>query len=998
MAHSLSFITIRSFFAWVALLILLPLNVRAQFYALETRNLRLIYYTKAHEFVVPHLARCFENALQFHQKLFDYTPSERITVILQDFGDYGGGGANTVPFNLVGVGLAPFNYSYETMPPLERMTLMMNHELAHIATMDKASPINSFYRRFFLGKVSPIAEAPLSMIYAYLTSPRWNSPRWFIEGVAVFLETWMGGGLGRALGAYDEMVFRTMVLDSAYFYDVVGLESEGTKVDFQVGANSYLYGTRFVSYLAFQHGPEKLVDWFAQTGEGKNYFGSQFENVFGVSLDTEWSRWIAWEHQWQKDNLDSLHRFPLTRYRALSPAVLGSVSRAFYDTTTGNLYAAINYPGQTAHIAEIDLRTGNVKKIQDVRGAALFYVSSLAFDQSTRTIFYTTDNNQWRDLHALDLRTGKSRMLLKDFRTGDLAFNQSDRSLWGIRHFNGISTIVRIPYPYTESKQVYSWDYGKDMFDIDISPDGRYLVGALADLTGRQVLIKIELEKLTITHQTHEVLLDFENSTPANFTFSQDGRYLFGTSYQSGVSNVVRFDLEQDSIAWISNTEAGFFRPVSLSEDSIITFRYTGKGFVPVMIANQCVEDVSTIRYLGNEVVEKYPVLQSWNLPPPSPSRIDVESLTTFTGSYAPLSNLKLASGYPVVEGYKDFATFGMRFSFSDPILMNALDLTTSYSPNHSLPEMERWHLALNYRYSSWRFSGTYNGADFYDLFGPTKRSRKGYSVALQYKDYLLFDEPETMDFSFRWAAYGDLQQLPDFQNVLVGFDRFMTLNGRVDYRYLGKSLGAVEHEYGLEWRVNSHTTYARSQIIPRINTNLDYGILLPFDHLSLWFRFSAGHGFGNPKDRFSNFYFGGFGNNWIDFLNAERFREDYSFPGIELNDVGGKNYVKAMVEWTLPPLRFRRLGFPTLYGNWMRLSLFTSSIVTNFHSAHTLGDGSGLERDLVRRILANIGAQLDFRLVLFWSLQSTLSIGYASAFERHGSRSDEFMISLKIL
>ena len=60
----------------------------------------------------------------------------------------------------------------------------------------------------------------------------------------------MAGGMGRILGGYDEMVFRTMVLENAYFYDVVGLESEGTTIDFQVGQNSYLYGTRFVTWLA----------------------------------------------------------------------------------------------------------------------------------------------------------------------------------------------------------------------------------------------------------------------------------------------------------------------------------------------------------------------------------------------------------------------------------------------------------------------------------------------------------------------------------------------------------------------------------------------------------------------------------------------------------------------------------------------------------------------------------------------------------------------------
>ena len=60
----------------------------------------------------------------------------------------------------------------------------------------------------------------------------------------------MNGGLGRALGGYDEMVFRSLARENQYIYQVVGLESEGTAADFQVGANSYLYGTRFMNYLA----------------------------------------------------------------------------------------------------------------------------------------------------------------------------------------------------------------------------------------------------------------------------------------------------------------------------------------------------------------------------------------------------------------------------------------------------------------------------------------------------------------------------------------------------------------------------------------------------------------------------------------------------------------------------------------------------------------------------------------------------------------------------
>ena len=161
-------------------------TLHGQFYSLETNNLRLIYVGKSYEYIVPHLARCFENALKFESNLFNYTPTERVTVYLHDFSDYGNAGATSVPHNFILVELAPANYVYETMPSNERMNWTMNHELVHIVTTDQAAPGDKFFRSFFFGKVWSSEENPISILYSYLTNPRKLSPRWYLEGIAVF--------------------------------------------------------------------------------------------------------------------------------------------------------------------------------------------------------------------------------------------------------------------------------------------------------------------------------------------------------------------------------------------------------------------------------------------------------------------------------------------------------------------------------------------------------------------------------------------------------------------------------------------------------------------------------------------------------------------------------------------------------------------------------------------------------------------------------------------
>ena len=122
----------------------------------------------------------------------------------------------------------------------------------------------------------------------------------------------MSGGLGRAQGGYDEMVFRAMVRDDAHFYDPLGLASRGARVDFQTGANAYLYGTRFFTWLAYAYSPEKVVAWLRRDEGSERYYSDQFQHVFGLSLDQAWQDWITFEHEFQRRNLAEVRKYPIT--------------------------------------------------------------------------------------------------------------------------------------------------------------------------------------------------------------------------------------------------------------------------------------------------------------------------------------------------------------------------------------------------------------------------------------------------------------------------------------------------------------------------------------------------------------------------------------------------------------------------------------------------------------------------------------------------------------
>ena len=952
---------------------------------LETEDLRLIYFDPGQTYLVPHVVRSFENSLDWQRRVFGWVPYEKTTVLLKDFTDSGNAAARSAPNNAVTVDIAPLSRTFETFTSSERIYMLMNHELVHVVTMDQFAKQDAFWRRVFAGKLNPESAHPETLLYSYLTTPRVVVPRWYLEGSAVFMETWMAGGIGRAQGAYDEMVFRAMVRDGAHFHDPLGLVSVGVKQDFQVGVNAYLYGTRFISWCALQHSPEKVLEWLKRVDGTGRYYADHFEQVFGKPLDAAWQDWIVWEKAFQAGNLEAVKKYPVTPVKPVTQAPLGSISRAFVDEQKGVMYSAVRLPGVLAHLGEILLADGSIKHLEDIKGPALYKVTSLVHVPQSELLVYTTDNNLIRDLVAYDLSTGDSRLLQKDARIGDLALAAPTGDLYGMRHQNGLATLVRLPPPYEKWTQVHTFPYGTDVYDIDVSPDGTLLSASVGGIDGRQGLAVFELAKLAAGQATPIAKADFGTAVPEGFVFSPDGRYLFGSSYFTGVSNIFRYELKTKQLEMVTNTDTGMFRPVPRANGDLIAFSFSGAGFQPVVVTKpKPLQDASAVKFLGAEIAAKYPVIRTWEAG--SPARVDFEKLVTRRDKYVPLRELELAAMYPMVEGYKNSVGGGALLRWADPMGFDSLELAVSHSPDQDLPEEERNHAELTYRHLGWNLHASHNDADFYDLFGPTKRSRRADAFGLGYDRALIYDKPRELHLSVGVDHYTNLERLPDAQNVDAPFEKLTSAEAGLNFSYVLNSLGSVDDEKGVRWELVAEASHVNGETIPRYRAELDFGIPLGPAHSTVWLLNAAGIADGDRLDPFANFFFGGYGNNYVDDGEIKRYRQHYAMPGFELNALGGRTFAKSTLEWNLPPLVFDRVGTPGCYLAWARPSIFGSGLITNVddEASHLKAQSAGL--------------QIDLRFQVMHRLDMTLSAGYAAGFIDREHVDDEVMVSLKIL
>ena len=950
----------------------------------KTNEMELIYFGNRYSYLMPHVARTFHNALEFQKKHWDY-PHKNTYVMLTDFEDDGHGGAMVSPYNMIILGISPFNFAFSITPSNERFQWLFAHELTHITVADKANNTDLFWRKVMFGKVRRDEKMPLTAFWSYLTTPRWYAPRWYHEGIACYLETWTSGGIGRSLGPYDEMYFRSIVNENERIYSVVGLDTEGSSIDFQVGANSYLYGARFITYLAQAYGDDRVKTLYSRTDDSKAFYANQFKKVYGKTVQEAWNEWTDFEKDFQTKNLESIKAYPLTAFRPLTKEPLGSFSNIGYDAAEQKIYAAINHPGDISHIAELDLKTGDVKKIAVLDSPILYSVTFLAYDPQKKQIFTSENNTKYRSLVKIDVATGKKETLIEMSRTGNLVFNTADRSLWGVRHDNGFASIVKIPEPYTEIVPMYSAEFGRSLLDLSVSHDGTLLSATLTGIRGEQSVILFKISDLEIGVKDFETVLKSEDNTLTQFRFSNDDQYLIGSSYYTGVSNIWRISLADKAFELLSNDESGIFMPQQINDDSLFVIKFFRNGMLPGIIPIKVLQDANSINFLGNQVIEKNPQVVEYSLP--AASGINIDSLKTGEAPYIPIKNMSLTGAHPDIAGYKETIAVGYRLNWRDRVGLSNLSVFLAGSPWSTYPDKQKFHGQIQWDYWLWSFNASYNKTDFYDLFGPTKRSRAGYSLGLNYNKTDTKKTPFKWHYGFGLTHYGDLEVLPQFQNIASPITNFQSINAEIGASKLRKTLGGVEDEKGYSWNLTGYSYVASGRLYPSIISEQHFGVLIPgIRNTSFWIRNSVGQSFGDRESSFSKFYFGGFRNNYVDWQPADQYRKVLAFPGVGIDAIEGHNFVKTMGELNLKPIRLRNVGTTWLYPTYIKSSVFGTHLLVNPNYSKEM------------RNVFDAGVQIDLELVLFSYLKTTWSAGYARKFESSFAPSEQWMFSVKLL
>ena len=494
-------------------------------------------------------------------------------------------------------------------------------------------------------------------------------------------------------------------------------------------------------------------------------------------------------------------------------------------------------------------------------------------------------------------------------------------------------------------------------------------------------------------------LITWNDSNLGQFRFSLDDKYLIGSSYYTGVSNLWQINLETREMEMLTNTDIGLFAPLEITPGQLLALQFKRDGLQPVLLAREVVKDANAVTLYGQLAYENNKeAMEQVGLLRDSLPRMEFGDVYNNITSYNVFKEMKFAGAYPIISGFTDSKAWnhmtpviGYRFNVNDPVGLSSMKLSVGLSPWSNNDWKNKFHIDFDWKYYFWTLKAAWNHMDFYDLFGPTRKSRKGFVLQLAYDYSNTLVTPYDNSWGFSVATYGHMDALPLYQEVEVqGVRSMQTASIYRKWSKTRTSLGGVMKEQGYQLGIEGYGYLAGGRFYPSIEASGDFGTLLPIDrNTSFWLRTAAGHNFGDEESVFGTTYFGGFRNNYVDNRNAFQYRTTLAMPGTDIDAIPANTFAKATAELNLRPIRLNDFGALFCYPTWIQCSLFGTGLSTWIpNSTH--------------KMYYSTGIQLTTELVFLNYLKTTLSLGYGHLFApegfQNGRHGNEFMISLKLL
>ena len=162
-----------------------------------------------------------------------------MTVVLSDVSDEANGSASSIPYTFINAYGVPPDSLDELNDFDDYMKLLITHEFTHVVHLDT------------MLSICPLA---INTVLGRTYAPNLAEPTWFIEGMAVLMESRQTTA-GRLRSSFYDMHLRVPFLEGRMFrFDQISSIPNA----YPQGTAAYLYGSSLLRYIEDRYGPHKI--------------------------------------------------------------------------------------------------------------------------------------------------------------------------------------------------------------------------------------------------------------------------------------------------------------------------------------------------------------------------------------------------------------------------------------------------------------------------------------------------------------------------------------------------------------------------------------------------------------------------------------------------------------------------------------------------------------------------------------------------------------------
>ncbi|MFH1129693.1 MAG: DPP IV N-terminal domain-containing protein [Pseudomonadota bacterium] len=907
--------------------------------------------------VAQRVARRAEKAHAVLAPILRHSPSRRTHIVVTDDTDSANGSAQIIPMNIVRVFVTGPSSLGALNDYDDWLYGLLIHEYTHVLHIDTISGIPSL----------------LNAVLGKTWAPNQIQPRWFIEGLAVYEESARTAG-GRNRSNVFDMYMRMAVLENNF----LGLDQISSNTRYYPrGVVPYLYGSRFLKYIADRFGEEKLVEIGHAYGSRPIPYSLNTiaKKILGRTYVELWGDFEKHLKEHFQKQLAEVQQRGLTEFRKITD--FGEYCGPPRFSPDGKELVFVDDDGGEKHrtIKILDAATGGIKESYYSYGGGNIDISP-----DGRFMVYG-EPVDWRtfhdylDLYVRDRRTGNVRRLTFGARSSDPAISPDGRQVVYVANELGNNSLAVIPFEGGKSRVLLNGHRGDQFFTPRWSSDGRFLVFSRWRAGGDRDIYLMDMSNQHLSQITADRALDVDPQ------FSADGQRIYFSSDRNNIFNLYVYGLKSKQVRQVTNVVGGAFSPaISPDEKSVFYVGYSSKGY-----------DLHAMNIAIGEFLPALPYVNKR----PTPPVIKDETIYA-SEPYSPATSV-LPQNWMFSVGRDSVGpVLGIELQGQDVIGRHTyfLDFTANVGNGHPF-------YALSYNYnrfwpsiylSASRYEGDRGGVKTDGEDGKYKEENYGASLQIGLPVLRIPDHSVSLSAKYLFNWYRDASQT----NVLVEpgmvsprLPDVGLLSGGgvgVSYSNVERFTWSISAERGrainLDLRVNNESLGSDFSSTQITWSWTEYLPIPWFDQHVLAVRLAGGISVGDSYRR-GSFTVGGFPEQNVFEAIIEtaplggNYLRGYA-PGVFYGD----QYHLLNLEYRLPLFNIEHGIFSLpLYFNHVHLALFTD-----------VGNAFFDELDF-EALNVGVGAELLVEWVIGYVIPLTFRIGYARGLMEKGSDEFHFLI-----